>query len=183
MALPDRRHWRRHASAYVFESDWYKVRSDDVELPGGERITYHVVEHPGFAMVVPILADDRVALIRIYRYPVQETLLECPAGSLAGEPPEAAARRELEEETGFTAARMDSLGSFHASTGSSDECFHVFLARDLHDTGKVEHELTEQMETVIMPFAEALDLAITGRISDAPSALALILAARRLGRI
>jgi ADP-ribose pyrophosphatase len=102
--------WKRRASRYLFESRWYRLRQDDVTLPSGEAITYTLVDHPGYAMVVPLHADGRVLLERIYRYTVQETMLECPSGGLDGEAPEVAARRELEEETGWLAGQLAPLG-------------------------------------------------------------------------
>jgi ADP-ribose pyrophosphatase len=131
-------------------------------------------------MVVPLLDDRRVILERVYRYTVQETVLECPSGGLEGEPPESAARRELEEETGWVAGSMTSLGCFFGSNGISDERFHLFLATSLRRVGEISREPTEQIELELMPLEHAAELALSGRISDAPSALALILASQRL---
>ena len=147
-------------------------------LPNGEPITYTLVEHPGYAMVVPLLEDGRVILEQVYRYTLQETLLECPSGGLDGEPPEIAARRELEEETGWVAGALAPLGSFYGSSGISDERFHLFLATELRDTGNVKREATEQIELELLPLEAALQMALRGEITDAPSALALILAHR-----
>ena len=174
--------WRRRSSRYLFESDWFRLRQDEVTLPGGEDITYTLVEHPGYAMVVPLLDDGRVVLERVYRYTVQETLLECPSGGLepADASPEAGARRELEEETGWIAGELTPLGAFYGSNGISDEHFHLFLARGLRQGGTVRREATEQMEIELHPLEAAVELALTGGITDAPSALALILAERML---
>ena len=133
-------------------------------------------------MVVPLLDDGRVLLERVYRYTVQRTLLECPSGGLDGEPPDVAARRELREETGWSADRLEPLGSFYGSNGISDERFHLFLARDLEQAGEPEREPTEQIELEFLAFDDAVARARAGRIEDAPSALALILAAQHLGR-
>lgn len=168
--------WSRLSSLYLFESQWFNLRQDGVVLPNGDRITYTLVEHPGFSMAVPLLADGRVVLESLYRYTVQEYLLECPSGGLDGDNPEDAARRELFEETGYAAGSLRPLGSFYGNTGISDELFHLFLATDLEDTGQTRREATEQMELVLVPLQEAFQLAISGKISDAPSALALILA-------
>ena len=172
--------WTRRASRQLFESRWFRLRQDQVDLPSGETITYNVVEHPGFAIVVPLLDDGRVLLERVYRYTVQETLTECPSGGLEGQAPELAAHRELEEETGWVAGRMTPLGSFYASDGISDERFHVFLATELSETGQMAREPTEQMELEFVPFETAVEQALSGRITDAPSALALILAERHV---
>ena len=172
--------WTRNGSKYLFESRWFNLRQDSVELPSGDEITYTVVEHPGYAMVVPVLDDKRVVLEKVYRYTVQETVLECPSGGLDGEPPEVAARRELLEETGFSTKTLIPLGLFYGSDGISDERIHFFLATGLTDTGQTYHEATEQIELEILPFEQALNLAYSGNIKDAPSTLAIILAHRKL---
>jgi ADP-ribose pyrophosphatase len=174
--------WKRRTSRYLFESAWFRLRQDEVRLPGGEDITYTLVEHPGYSMVVPLLDDGRVVLERVYRYTVQETLLECPSGGL--EPgdadPAAAAARELEEETGWIAGSLAPLGSFFGSNGISDERCHLFLATELREGGRIRREATEQMEIELHPFEDAVAMAAEGGITDAPSALALILADRKL---
>jgi ADP-ribose pyrophosphatase len=172
--------WKRRGSRTLFDSPWFRLRQDDVTLPTGEEITYTFVEHPGYAMVVPLLDDDRVVLERVYRYPIQQTVLECPAGGLDGEAPEVAAGRELEEETGWVAGSLTPLGTFYGSDGISDGRFHVFLAQDLHHSGRISRDPTEQIEVELMPFDYALELALNGGVMDAPTALALIRAGREL---
>ncbi|MHC4065092.1 MAG: NUDIX hydrolase [Planctomycetota bacterium] len=131
-------------------------------------------------MVVPLLDDRQVILERVYRYTVQEVVLECPSGGLDGDPPEAAARRELEEETGWVAGAMAPLGSFYGSNGISNERFHLFLATELCQSGHIARKPTEQIELVFMPLDRAAELALSGGVLDAPSALTLILAHRKL---
>ena len=171
--------WRRRDSRKLFESSWFSLRQDDVTLPGGEEITYTLVEHPGYAMVVPVDGEGRVLLERVYRYTVQQTLLECPSGGLDGDAPEVAAHRELREETGWIAEHLEPLGSYYGSNGISDERFHLFLATGLRDTGRTDREPTEQIELEWMPLAHAARLARAGGVQDAPSALALMLAEGR----
>src|SRR5690606_5083062 len=107
---------------------------------------------------------------------------ECPSGGLDGEPPEVAARRELEEETGYRAGALEPLGAFYGSNGISNERFHLFLASGLEQTGRLAREPTEEIELAPVPFARAAAMARAGEIGDAPSALALLLAERRLRR-
>lgn len=83
--------WKKESSRYLFKSQWFNLRQDDVELPAGESIVYTLIEHPGYSMVVPLLDDGRVILERVYRYTVQETVPECPSGSLDGDTPIVAA--------------------------------------------------------------------------------------------
>lgn len=172
--------WKRRSTRHLFESPWFQLRQDEVVLPTGEEITYTFVEHGGYAMVVPLLDDGRVLLERVYRYTVQETLLECPSGGLDGEAPEIAARRELEEETGWVSDQLRPLGSFYGSNGISNERFHLFLATQLRETGRLAREPTEQIELEFVELDRAVRMALAGEIQDAPSSLALILADRAL---
>ena len=172
--------WLRRTSRYLFESRWFNLRQDGVSLPGGQQITYILVEHPGYAMVVPLLDDGRVILVRVYRYTVQETVLECPSGGLDGQSPELAARRELEEETGWIAGSMAPLGSFYGSTGISDERFYLFLATQLSDSERPNREPTEQMELELIPLQQAVEWVLSGVVQDGPSALALLLAQQKV---
>ena len=168
--------WKRRASAYVYETPWFKVRRDELTLPGGEEITYSIVEQDGYVMVVPLLDDGRVVMERIYRYPVQETMLECPSGGLDGETPEAAGRRELEEETGYRAQELTELGRFVGSDGYSSEEFGIYLATGLTADGVIKREVTEQMEVELIPLEDLRAMVLRGEVRDSPSALALLLA-------
>jgi 8-oxo-dGTP pyrophosphatase MutT (NUDIX family) len=179
--MDPRQRWKTIASRYLYQSRWFSLRQDDVSL-GSEDIVYTFVEHPGYAMVVPLLDDGRVLLEKVYRYTVKEVILECPSGGLDGDPPEFAARRELREETGWVAERLELLGSFYGSHGISNERFFVYLATGLRDTGKVQREPTEDIELVFLPFDEAVAMATDGRIANAPTCLSLLLAARAVGQ-
>ncbi len=170
--------WRRNATRKLYESPWFDLRQDEVTLPNGDDITYTMVDHPGYAMIVPLLDDDRVILERVYRYTIDDTLIECPAGGIEAEAPERAAARELEEETGWRAGTLTPLGVFFGSSGISNERCHFYLATDLTDTGQTQREATEQITIEILPLERAVEMALRGEIRDAPSALALILAER-----
>jgi ADP-ribose pyrophosphatase len=168
--------WSCTDSHYLFQSRWYAVRQDALTSPDGKTITYTVVEHPGYVVIVPLLPDGRVVMERIYRYPLQRVNLECPSGGLDGEPPEIAARRELEEETGYRADRLIDLGKYAASSGISDAEFSVFLALDVRPDGVLRREITEDIEIELIPLADLRTMTLRGEITDAPSALAILLA-------
>ena len=173
--------WRRRSSRYLYQSRWFDVRQDEVTLPGGEDVTYTSIEHGGYVVVVPVLDDGRVVMEHVYRYTLSQWLLECPSGGLDGEDPVPAAKRELEEETGYRARSVEHLGSFAGSSGISNERFEVCLATDLSADGTIEREPTEQIEVSLLPLEELRLRALRGEIEDAPSALAILLAASRLG--
>jgi ADP-ribose pyrophosphatase len=169
--------WWRRSWRYLFESRWFNLRQDDILLPSGAEITYTLVEHPGYVVVIPVLADGRVVMERIYRHTVQRTLLECPSGGLDGEAPETAARRELEEETGYRAKRLTRLGHFVGSSGISNEAYDIFLATGLQADGTVCREPTEQILVELIPLAELHARVLRDELEDGPSALAILLAA------
>jgi ADP-ribose pyrophosphatase len=178
--MPDKR-WTRTDSKYLFQSRWYAVRQDELISPEGKAITYTVVEHPGFVVIVPLLSDGRAVMERIDRYPLQRVQLECPSGGLDGDAPEIAARRELEEETGYRADRLIDLGRYAASSGITDEEFSIFLALDVHADGVLRREITEDIEIELIPLVDLRTAVLRGEIVDAPSALAILLASEAKG--
>ncbi len=173
--------WKGRGFKYLFRSQWFSLRQDDVVLPSGQQIPFTRIEHPGYALVVPLLQDGRVVMERVYRYPVKQTLLECPSGSLDGEHPEKAAHRELEEETAYRAGKLKLLGSYFGSSGHSDERYTIFLATELRSDGTLKREITEQIELELIPLAVLREKVINGEISDGPSALGILLASEAVG--
>lgn len=120
------------SSKPVYAGKIFRVRQDVVRLPNGKESTRDVVEHPGAVAVVPLMPDGKIVLVRQYRHPVGEIMLELPAGKLdPGEAPEMCARRELEEETGFKAGKLTKLAAFYSGPGFTDELLHLYLAKDL----------------------------------------------------
>ncbi len=159
------------------------VSRERVRLPGGRETELDIVRHPGAAAVVPFLDEDHVLLIRQYRHAAGGTILEVPAGKLdPGETPESCALRELEEEAGRRAGRLEKLGWIFTTPGFTDEVIHLFAAYELASV-PTRHEPDEVIELLPMPFAEALELVWRGELTDAKSALALLHAARRAGRL
>ncbi len=166
-----------------YRGKFLEMVTEEVELPNGLTTTLDVIRHPGASAVVPILADGRVLLIRQYRYAAGGFILEVPAGKLdPGEEPEHCARRELEEETGLRAQRIEALGSILTTPGFTDERIHLFAAFDLLEVPQAL-EANEIIELVPTPFAEALDLIWSGEMTDAKSVVALLHTARLLGSL
>ena len=141
--------------------------------------TYEVVRHPGGVAVLPLHDDGTVTLIHQLRPAVDAVLLELPAGRLdPGETPEGCGRRELAEETGLVAENFISLGRIHSSPGVFGEIIHLYLATGLRQ--EVAHqEEYEDIETLRLPFAEALELARKGEITDGKTIAALMRAEGR----
>ena len=157
--------------------------TEEVELPGGRRAQLDLIRHPGAAAVVPFLSDDEVLLIRQFRYAAGGEIYEVPAGKLdPGETPEACAYRELEEETGYRAGRLEPLAQILTTPGFTDERIHLFAAEAL-SPGRQRLDDDELIELVPLPLAEALAMVWSDALPDAKSSLALLHAAQRRGRL
>ena len=168
------------SSQKVFEGRVFNVTVDTVRE--GE-VTYQrdVVHHHGSAVIVPVFDDGTVVLVRQYRHPAVRYLLEVPAGTLAGgERPEAGAARELQEELGLVAARLEKLSEFFVSPGFCEEKMWVYLATDLSE-GKQLLDEDEVLEIVRLPIVDALEMITSGEIQDAKTIIGLMLAAPRVG--
>ncbi len=155
---------------------------DEVRFPDGSVGSLEMVRHPGASAVLPILqadADDpEVLLIRQYRYAADGYLYEVPAGRLdPDEAPDACAARELREETGYTAARVEHLFTMYTTPGFTDEQIHLFVATGLVQ-GESQREADEFMELVPVRLSQALAMVQRGDIQDAKTALTLLYAAR-----
>ena len=167
-------------SRRVFEGRVFDVTVDTVR-EGDTTYVREVVRHPGSAVIVPVFADDTVALVRQYRHPAHRYLLEVPAGSVdEGESPEDAAARELEEELGFRAGMLEKLIEFFVSPGFCEEKMWVYLATDLTETAQ-QLDDDEIVEVVRVPFSSALQMIAGGEIEDAKTIIGLMLAAPRVG--
>jgi len=155
----------------------FELVTEPVSLPNGRRVDLDFVQHPGAAAVVPFLDADRVLMIRQYRFVTGGEILEIPAGKLdPGELPEVCAARELVEETGYRAGRLEKLGAIWTSPGFTDEIIHLYAAFDL-ETAQQQLEPDEIIELMPMRLEEALETVRTSEIFDAKSAIALMMAA------
>ncbi|HKP84161.1 MAG TPA: NUDIX hydrolase [Pyrinomonadaceae bacterium] len=180
MSTPQRELPKILSSQKVFEGRVINVTVDTVSE--GE-LTYQreVVHHNGSAVIVPVFDDGTVALVRQYRHPAVRYLLEVPAGTLAkGERPEIGAARELKEELGLDAARLEKLSEFFVSPGFCEEKMWVYLATELSE-GEQALEDDEIIDVVRLPIAEALEMITSGEIEDAKTIIGLMLAAPRVG--
>jgi ADP-ribose pyrophosphatase len=181
---------RTISSEVVFHGRIFNVVSEDVEEPGGVKARREIIRHPGSIVVLAL--DDgnrnsrrapRLLLERQYRYAAGERLWELPAGRIdPGESQLAAAKRELVEETGFTARSWRRALSFYASPGFLDEVMHVFLARGLVK-GEAQPEDDERIQVRFFPLPQVVRMALSGRIRDAKTLASMFWLEKNLRRI
>lgn len=174
----------RIASRPVYDGRIVHLAIDTVRFPDGSQGEMEMIRHSGAAAVLPVLDHDddpTILLLRQYRYAAGGELIEVPAGrpEAPGEPWEDCARRELEEETGLRAGRLVPIGSIFTTPGFTDEHIHLFLAFDCTD-GQLNRDPDEFMELLRLRLSEALDLARSGRLSDAKTLCTLFLAGQHL---
>ena len=168
------------SSAVVWSSPWYSIRQDKILLPDGEEGTYNIVQKNDAVWIVPALESGDIVLIHTYRYTVDDWCWEVPAGNVeVGQTPQEAAVAELAQEVGGQAESWEYIGRFYLANGICDEVGHIFLARGV-TLSATAHEPAEVMTVHRFSRAEALAMAQDGRISDGPSALALLLCANKL---
>lgn len=162
------------SSVEVFKGLVFKVTRDEVEEQAGEVFVRETVTHPGSACVLPLFDDGTVALVRQYRHPARRHLLEIPAGGRERDEDMAAcAHRELEEEIGVTAGRLELLAEFYPSPGFLAEKMWVYLATELRET-KQRLDDDEIIEIVRLPLEEAAAMIGRGEIMDAKTIIALL---------
>lgn len=159
----------------VYEGKIINLRVDTVSLPNGGTSLREIVEHPGGVGVLPLDGEGYVHLVRQFRKPYEEELLEIPAGKRDNkqEEPLTCGIRELREETGFTAGEMTDLGVLYPSVGYADEVLHIFLARNLTQ-GDTDPDEDEFVDVVKLPFSKAVDMAVSGELRDAKTVAALL---------
>jgi ADP-ribose pyrophosphatase len=172
----------RIRSRRVYTGKVISLDVDTVRFPDGSVGELEMVRHPGASAVVPFLSDPaggdpQVLLIRQYRYAAEGYLYEIPAGRLnPGEGPRECAERELKEETGCSAERVDELFTMYTTPGFTDEKIHLFMATGL-TSGETKHEADEFLELQPMPLSRALQMIQAGEIQDSKTALGLLFAA------
>ena len=158
----------------LLQASRFRVVEHAQTLGNGQVVTRQFVVHPGAVTIIPLLEGDRVCLIRNYRIAVGKPLIELPAGTIDNdEPPAVTAARELQEETGYTAARWRELPPFFMSPGILNERMYLFVAEGLTQ-GNTAREAGEDIDNLIVPWQEAVAMAERGEIEDAKSLVGIL---------
>jgi len=169
---------RQTASELIFDGRILHLYRDDIELPNGKPADRELIRHVGAVCVIPVTDDGCAVMERQYRYPVDEVVLEIPAGKLDSkqEDHEAAARRELQEETGYTARELIPLGKFYPACAYSDETIWMYLAKGL-ELGERHPDEDEFLDVELIPLKDLVAEVLAGRIPDAKTQIAILKAA------
>ena len=178
---------RRLAETQVSSEDIFNgvilhVKRDMVRLSNGNTTVREVIRHIGAVCVIPVTEDNRVIMERQYRYPLDQVILEIPAGKLDAPDEDrlSAIQRELQEETGYSADEWTELGDFHPAPAYSDEYITMYLAHGLHK-GDRHLDEDEFLDVYTIPLDELVREVMEGRISDAKTQVCILKAARILG--
>ena len=172
---------RRISSRLVYDGKLLKVRSDTVRLPDGAAAEREYIAHPGAVAVIAVTDAGELVMERQFRYPLGRDMIEIPAGKIdPGEDPLATARRELQEETGYTAAEWTHVATINIAIAYSDEHIEIYLAKGLkHEQAKLDDE--EFLEVFTLPLATALAWVREGKITDSKTVSGLFWAEKILG--
>ncbi len=167
-------------SKQIFDGVVVKLFVDDVELPDGKKAIREIVRHPGAVCVIPVDEDENVIMIKQFRYPFSEVLLEVPAGKLEpNEDPLEAVKRELEEESGVNAENVEYIGTMYTTVAILDEKIHMYLATGL--TYKNAHpDDGEFLEVEKIPLKALVEMVMEGKIPDSKTQIAILKAEKIL---
>jgi ADP-ribose pyrophosphatase len=158
----------------LLQSRIFRVVRRSYQSADGRPLSRDVVLHPGAVAIIPVVDARRICLVRNRRPSIDRTLIEIPAGTLeVGEEPAVCAARELEEETGYTAGRLEFLTAFYLSPGILSERMHVFTADELKP-GPAHREANEEIENLVVELDEALAMIARGEIDDGKTIAALL---------
>lgn len=174
--MKDLRKWKVLNSTMIINHQWCKVRQDEIELPNGKVIDdYFVSIRPEVALILPITNNQEIILVRQYRHGAGEILLELPAGTFnpIQESPQAAAIRELKEETGYTSETVTHLATLYDNPVKDTNKINLFIAENVIKTGQQELDITEEIEVLLIPLKAVVAKIANGEICVAGTVAAI----------
>ena len=159
----------------IYDGKILNLRRDTVTVLHGQS-SREIIEHNGGAVIVPILPGNRVVMVRQFRKPAEQVLMEIPAGKIdPGEDPDTTALRELREETGYRAGKLRKLVAMYPTPGYSEEVLHIYLAEDLVP-GETDFDENEALDILEVPFDEIVSKIMDGEIADAKTIVGILMA-------
>ena len=168
------------SSDVVFQGTLLHVRKDLVQLPNGHETGREYIVHPGAVLIIPVMDDGRLVFERQFRYPLRRSFIELPAGKIdPHEDPLETGKRELMEETGYTASQWEYLATLHPCIGYSDERILIYLATGLQ-AGPHQRDEDESLEILTLELQQAMEAMRRGEITDGKTMIALFWAEKYL---
>lgn len=168
------------SSEMIYKGAILNLRRDEVEVINGRVSHREIVEHNGGVGMIAIKEDGKVILIKQFRKPIEKVIMEIPAGKIEkGEEPYSTAVRELKEETGYTAGKIEYLTKFYPSVGYSSEAIYIYLCTDLMP-GETQFDENEALDIFEMDLEELFKMAVKGKIEDGKTAIAIMQAWARI---
>jgi len=170
-------------SERIYEGKVVNLRIDTVELPDKKYSKREIVEHPGAVGIIPVTSDNKLVLVRQFRKSIERQLLEIPAGKIEiNEEPKETAYRELIEETGFIAQKMEYINEFYTSPGFSNEKVYLFLATEL-EKGEANPKDDECIEVELYDISQLIEMVNRGEIKDSKTIIAIFYAEKLMNEI
>lgn len=179
----DKSQWIKHSSQVAHENNWFKVEKDEVTRPDGTEGEYFTVVSPPAVFIIPQDDDGDIYLIGQHRYTIDEYSIEIPAGGTEWQDPLESAKKELKEETGFTAENWEKLGEFYSANGLLREKAHLYLATGLKQSGHNEQDEEGIDKTYKLSLDKILDMIQSGEIQDGQTISSLVFLLKKKGMI
>lgn len=166
--------WQQRSSTTIFKNQFFSLQQDEVIMPNGKDSIYTTIHSTASVYIIPLMTDDKMCIVGQYRYPTKQYSWEVPAGSSNGEPVLKAAKRELQEETGFIAKKWEKIGKFQVYNGLSSEYGYIFIARDLIQTNNDKRADEGISKMKFVTWEGVKEMIYKEKLTDAQSVTAII---------